>query len=78
VSGTLDPNTNERWGEEAMAGLPNGTHIVIPNLSHAFSSMAECGSEFVARFIEAGSMAGVDVSCKDRVKLPAFPVPEPD
>ena len=75
VSGTLDPNTNETWGEAGLRGLSRGTHVVIPNLSHGFSSIDECGSAFMAQFIEQASMEGVDVSCKDRLKLPPFPLP---
>lgn len=75
ISGTLDPNTNERWGAEGMRGLSRATHVVIPNLSHGFSSIAECGAGFMTEFIERASMDGVDVSCKDRVKLPPFELP---
>ena len=72
VSGALDPNTNERWGEEAVRHLSRGTHVVIPALSHGFSSLRECGAGFIAAFIERASMEGVDVSCRDRVRLPPF------
>jgi pimeloyl-ACP methyl ester carboxylesterase len=75
VSGTLDPNTNEHWGEEAARHLSRATHVVIPNLSHAFSSIRECGAGFVAAFIDRGSAEGVDFSCKDRVRLPPFALP---
>ena len=75
VSGTLDPNTNERWGEEAARTLSRATHVVIPNLSHGFSSIRECGAGFVTAFVEQGSAEGIDFSCKDRVRLPAFPLP---
>lgn len=77
VSGTLDPNTNERWGDEAARYLGNSTHVVIPNLSHGFSSIMECGATFIAAFIAAGSVDGLDVSCKDRVQLPPFALPAP-
>jgi pimeloyl-ACP methyl ester carboxylesterase len=72
VSGTLDPNTNEEWGNEAARHLTRATHVVIPNLSHGFSSVMECGANFMAAFIAAGSAEGVDFSCKDRVRLPPF------
>jgi pimeloyl-ACP methyl ester carboxylesterase len=75
VSGTLDPNTNEHWGAEAARHLSRATHVVIPNLSHGFSSITECGANFITAFIEAGSAEDVDVSCKDRVRLPPFAVP---
>lgn len=72
VSGTLDPNTNERWGKEAARYLSHSTHVIIPNLSHGFSSINECGANFMAEFIAKGSADGIDFSCKDRVKLPPF------
>lgn len=75
VSGTLDPNTNEQWGQEAARYLTRSTHVEIPNLSHGFSSVATCGAGFIAAFIAAGSEDGVDFSCKDRVKLPPFALP---
>jgi pimeloyl-ACP methyl ester carboxylesterase len=74
VSGTLDPNTNERWGDEAARYLTRATHVVIPNLSHGFSSVSECGAAFIAAFIAAASAQGVDFSCKDRVQLPPFAI----
>ena len=68
VSGRLDPNTNERWGDEAARYLTRATHVVIPNLSHGFSSVSECGADFIA----AASAQGVDFPCRDRVQLPPF------
>ena len=78
ISGTLDPNTSERWGEEAARTLTHGTHVVIRNLSHGYSAIDACGADFIAAFIAAASMDGVDVSCKDRVRLPPFAVSSPD
>lgn len=72
ISGTLDPNTNERWGKAAARYLTNSKHVVIPNLSHGFSSINECGAKFIAEFIEKASPGGIDFSCKDRVSLPPF------
>jgi hypothetical protein len=46
--------------------------VVIPNLSHSFSSVAECGANFIAAFLAKASADGVDFSCKDRVQLPPF------
>ncbi len=72
ISGTLDPNTNERWGEAAARYLSNSTHVLIPNLSHGFSSINECGAKFMADFIDKASARDIDFSCKDRVRLPSF------
>jgi len=75
ISGTLDPNTNERWGEAAARYLSNSKHVVIPNLSHGFSSINECGAKFMSEFIDKATANGIDFSCKDRVKLPPFVLP---
>lgn len=75
VSGTLDPNTNEHWGEDAARYLSRSLHVVIPNLSHGFSSVATCGGAFMAVFIAKGTADGLDVSCKDTLKLPPFVLP---
>jgi hypothetical protein len=48
--------------------------VVIPNLSHGFSSVSECGGAFIAAFIAAASAQGVDFSCKERVQLPPFAI----
>jgi TAP-like protein len=72
VTGTLDPNTNERWGDEAARYLPRAMRVVIPNLSHGFSRITDCGANFIATFIATSSMQGVDISCKDRIQLPPF------
>ena len=72
ISGTLDPNTPEPWGEEALRTLSHGTHVVITNVSHAFTSIAECGANFITPFIETASAAGLDFSCKDNVRIPRF------
>ncbi len=76
ISGTLDPNTNERWGAEAARYLSRSTHVVIPNLSHGFSSIAECGAGFIAAFIANASADSVDMSCKGHVTLPPFVLPD--
>lgn len=72
ISGTLDPNTNEQWGEAAARYLSKSKHVIIPNLSHGFSSISECGATFIAEFIEKASAGGIDFSCTDRVRLPPF------
>jgi pimeloyl-ACP methyl ester carboxylesterase len=77
VSGTLDPNTNERWGAEAARHLKRARHVVIGNLSHGFSSIAECGANFIAPFIARASASRIDFSCKDRVELPPFVLAAP-
>jgi hypothetical protein len=61
-----------RAGRLRRAGALRRAGVVIPNLSHAFSSIAECGANFIAEFIESGSADRIDVSCTSRVALPPF------
>lgn len=72
VSGELDPNTPARWGDEAVRTLPNARHIVLPLVAHNFSSVASCGSQFVADFIERASGRDLDLSCTSAIRLPPF------
>lgn len=44
VSGALDPNTSEQWGDEAARYLTRATLVVILKLSHSFSSVSEFGT----------------------------------
>jgi pimeloyl-ACP methyl ester carboxylesterase len=72
VSGELDPNTPARWAEHAARTLPNAQHIVLPLVAHNFSSIRECGAQFIADFLERGSARGLDVSCSAQIRLPPF------
>ena len=72
VSGELDPNTPARWGEEALKTLPNGRHVILPLVAHNFSSVATCGAQFVADFIERASTRDLDLSCLSQIRLPPF------
>jgi len=72
VSGELDPNTPARWGEEALRTLPNARHVILPLVAHSFSSVATCGAQFVADFIERASTRDLDLSCLSQIRLPPF------
>jgi pimeloyl-ACP methyl ester carboxylesterase len=72
VSGELDPNTPARWGEEARKTLPNARHVILPLVAHSFSSVATCGAQFVADFIERASARDLDLSCLSQIRLPPF------
>ena len=70
LSGALDPNAPSAQAEEALAGFPNGTHVVVENGSHETLPAAEVQS-LVVDFL-----GGADVSGR-RVSLgpPDFPAP---
>jgi pimeloyl-ACP methyl ester carboxylesterase len=72
VSGELDPNTPQRWGEQALKTLPNARHVILPRVGHNFSSVQSCGAQFVADFIERATARNLDLSCTATIQLPPF------
>jgi pimeloyl-ACP methyl ester carboxylesterase len=75
LSGTLDPVTGARWGEETVRHLPNGRHVVVPG---AHGVRGPCVDRMVHGFLAAGSARDLDTSCVDRVRLPPFRLPRED
>lgn len=51
-SGTLDPVTSARWGEEAVRHLPRGRHVVVPGSRFVDG---ECVIAIEKQFLERGS-----------------------
>jgi pimeloyl-ACP methyl ester carboxylesterase len=74
VSGTNDPVTPPRFGEQAARGLSRARHVVVAEGSHVDG--AECLDALVARFIAAGSADGLDASCVAAIKRPPFVIGE--
>lgn len=69
ISGTLDPVTGPRWGEQAASSLPNGLHVVAPG-SHGVGG--PCIGAIIEAFIEVGSIEGLDTSCVEGMDLGPF------
>lgn len=63
ISGERDPVTPPEWGEEVAAYLPNSLHVVVPGGGHGPSNA--CTDALEARFLETGSLEGLDPSCVD-------------
>jgi pimeloyl-ACP methyl ester carboxylesterase len=65
MAGSMDHVTPPEWAEQIAAHLPASRVVVIPRLGHfpAGLSHMECYDEIIARFFEAGSAAGLDLSC---------------
>ena len=61
ISGERDPATPVAWGAEIQATLPNSRHIVVPDAGHV--PLNNCVLGLKQRFIETGSVAGLDASC---------------
>ncbi len=68
-SGTLDPVTPPRWGEEAARHLPNSLHVVFPG-AHGVSG--DCTDRIMLDFLNKGSAQGIDTSCVETIILPPF------
>jgi pimeloyl-ACP methyl ester carboxylesterase len=68
-SGTMDPVTPPRWGEEAARHLPNSLHVVFPG---AHGIYEYCTESIMRDFLEKGSARGIDTSCVQSMTLPAF------
>lgn len=63
TSGDIDINTPKENGEQALKGLPNATHIVIPYTTHP-SIMNSCSASIMESYLLAdGDMKAVDTSC---------------
>lgn len=72
ISGEFDPVTPARYGDEVVAQLPHGRHLVAPGQGHNVIG-AGCMPKLFAQFIERGDASGIDASCLDRLAaLPPF------
>lgn len=69
LSGTLDPVTPPQWGDEAARHLRRSLHVVVPG---AHGVGGPCVTDIRRRFLEAGSVEGLDVSCAKAMKPAAF------
>lgn len=79
ISGEYDPVTPASGGEQALAGLPNGLHVVVPHAAHGLGGMpgVECVEPLIIRFFRQASVQGLDTSCVRNVRRPPFVLDEP-
>lgn len=71
LSGEFDPVTPPQWAEDASRQLPNSLHVVMPNTGHV-PPHPGCSRSLLEEFIEQGSTEGLDASCVQGMKRPAF------
>jgi pimeloyl-ACP methyl ester carboxylesterase len=66
LSGQADPVTPPENAEQVARGLTNSRQIVAPGQGHNIFFRG-CIPDLLAEFLEAGSPAGLDVSCVERL-----------
>ena len=54
--------------------LPNSPHLVIPSGGHGFGGLdgLDCLDTLTAKFIQQGSVRGLDTACVAAIKRPGF------
>jgi pimeloyl-ACP methyl ester carboxylesterase len=62
LSGEFDPATPASYGAIAAKGFRNGLHVVVPGQGHGQAQLP-CVQKLLRRFIDAGSVAGLDTAC---------------
>jgi pimeloyl-ACP methyl ester carboxylesterase len=70
-SGTMDPVTPPRWGEEAARHLPNSLHVVVPGGHGVFGS---CTDSIMLDFLSKGTAKSIDTTCVQTMTLPPFKI----
>lgn len=69
ISGTIDPVTSPRWGEEAARHLPRALHLVARG-AHGIDD--PCIDGIREAFIDQPDVEALDTSCVEAMKLPPF------
>jgi len=71
LSGEFDPATPASYGAMAAKGFRNGLHVVVPGQGHGQTELP-CIQKLLRRFIDAGSVAGLDTACVGTIKAASF------
>jgi len=72
LSGELDPVTPPRYGEEVVANLPNGRHLVLRGQGHNVSWIG-CAPKLLGQFIERADADALDAECLESLSyVPPF------
>lgn len=66
ISGEFDPVTPPRYGEAAIAQLPNARHLVLKGQGHTPINEG-CMPKLFAQFLETADAKGLDAACLDRL-----------
>jgi pimeloyl-ACP methyl ester carboxylesterase len=66
LSGEFDPVTPPRYGEQVLAGLPHGRHLVLRGQGHNVIGVG-CAPKLLARFVDTADAKGLDAACLDKL-----------
>jgi pimeloyl-ACP methyl ester carboxylesterase len=69
--GQADPKDPAWNTPDFLTAMPNGKEIVVPDQGHG-AAYAGCMPDLVDRFLEAGTVKGLDTSCVRLIEAPAF------
>lgn len=74
ISGALDPVTPPEAGAAVAKTLSHSLHLTVPYGGHSPSGLSglECLQALKARFLESGSVAGLDTACLANIRRPGF------
>jgi pimeloyl-ACP methyl ester carboxylesterase len=65
VSGALDPITPPQYATDVSRTLPNGLHVVAPNVAHVPAN--PCLNGMIGAFLKSGTVKGLDTACAARI-----------
>jgi pimeloyl-ACP methyl ester carboxylesterase len=71
LSGEFDPATPSAYGAAALQGFANGLHLVMPGQGHGQERLP-CVQKLVRRFVDAGTVAGLDTACVEEIRPAPF------
>lgn len=74
VTGKQDPVTAPEYGDIIARHFENVVHISIPHMAHSVSQMenAECFTQFLSEFVEAGNSGNISMDCPNSLRPPEF------
>lgn len=76
LSGALDPAAQPEYAAEEAKYLLHSKHVIVQNGSHG--QAGPCIIGLTKQFIERGTTEGLDISCVDKIALPAFKLRDPN
>ncbi len=72
LSGELDPVTPSRYGEQVLAGTPNGRHLQLRGQGHGTMGLG-CMPKLLGKFMETADAKSLDAQCLDTLTyVPPF------